>query len=80
MNYKADHRFADLMQCIVLCCIKLYCIVQDEGKEEVNYKADHRFADLMQDKTEAVSDFAKKRSMSQQRQYLPIFAVRNEVG
>ena len=46
----------------------------------MNYKADHRFADLMQDKTEAVSDFAKKRSMSQQRQYLPIFAVRNEVG
>ena len=48
VNYKADHRFADLMQCIVLCCIKLYCIVQDEGKKEVNYKADHRFADLMQ--------------------------------
>ena len=58
----------------------LYCIEQDEGKEKVNYKADHRFADLMQDKTEAVSDFAKKRTMFQQRQYLPIFAVRNEVG
>ena len=33
----------------------------------------------MQGKTEAVSDFAKKKTMSQQRQYLPIFAVRQEV-
>lgn len=50
-----------------------------DEKGEVDFKADHKFADLMQEKTEAVSDFAKKRTMQQQRQYLPIYAVRNEV-
>lgn len=34
----------------------------------------------MSEKTEAVSEFAKRRSLTQQRQYLPIFAVRNEVS
>ena len=34
----------------------------------------------MQEKTEAVSEFAMKRTLAQQRQYLPIFAVRNEVS
>ena len=47
---------------------------------DVDYKADHKFADLMPASNEAVSDFAKRRTISQQRQYLPIFAVRNEVS
>lgn len=34
----------------------------------------------MSGKTEAKSDFAKKKSLSQQRNYLPVFAVRQEVS
>jgi len=33
----------------------------------------------MKDAGEASSDFAKKKSITQQRQYLPVFAVRQEV-
>ena len=55
-------------------------VLQEDGKEDVDYKTDHRFADVMQDKNEAVSDFATTRTIAQQRQYLPIFAVRNEVS
>ena len=55
-------------------------VLQEDGKEDIDYKTDHRFADVMQDKNEAVSDFATTRTIAQQRQYLPIFAVRNEVG
>ena len=46
----------------------------------MDFKTDQRFADLLKEKTEAVSDFARVKSMAQQRRYLPIFAVRNEVG
>lgn len=57
-------------------------IEKKEEKEEhgeVDFKADHKFADLMQEKNEAVSEFAKKRSITEQRRFLPIFAVRNEL-
>ena len=54
-------------------------LLQEDGREDVDFKKDQRFADIMQDKNVAVSDFAKQRTMTQQRQYLPIFAVRNEV-
>ncbi|XP_069114434.1 pre-mRNA-splicing factor ATP-dependent RNA helicase PRP16-like [Argopecten irradians] len=50
-----------------------------DEKGELDYKADHKFADLLQDKTEAVSDFAKAKSMAEQRKFLPIYAVRNEL-
>ena len=33
----------------------------------------------MKEKTEASSEFAKKKSMKEQREYLPIFAVRHEL-
>ncbi|XP_050397027.1 pre-mRNA-splicing factor ATP-dependent RNA helicase PRP16 [Patella vulgata] len=54
---------------------------EEPGKsdEQMDFKADHKFADLMQDKTEAVSEFAKRKSIKSQRKYLPIFAVRNEL-
>lgn len=54
----------------------------DEGinaQGEVDFKKDKKFADLMADKTEAVSDFARKRTITQQRQFLPIYAVREEL-
>lgn len=50
-----------------------------DEKGELDYKADHKFAYLLQDKTEAVSDFAKAKSMAEQRKFLPIYAVRNEL-
>ncbi len=52
-----------------------------EGEEDdTDFRSGHKFADHMQGKTTAVSDFAIKKSMLQQRQYLPVFAVREEVG
>lgn len=46
---------------------------------DLDYKADHKFADLLKDKSEAVSEFAKRKSIAEQRKYLPIYAIRNEV-
>ncbi|GJV63165.1 pre-mRNA-splicing factor ATP-dependent RNA helicase DEAH7-like protein [Tanacetum coccineum] len=44
---------------------------------EVDFKGDATFARHMK-KGEAVSDFAKSKSISEQRQYLPVFSVRDE--
>ncbi|CAN1263156.1 Pre-mRNA-splicing factor ATP-dependent RNA helicase DEAH7 [Linum perenne] len=50
--------------------------VGEEG--EVNFKQDAKFAQHMK-KGEAVSDFALSKSMSEQRKYLPIYSVRDEL-
>ncbi|KAG6475142.1 hypothetical protein ZIOFF_064360 [Zingiber officinale] len=52
-------------------------VVGEEG--EVNFKEDAKFARHMKEKGEAVSEFAKSKSLSQQRQYLPIYSVRDEL-
>ncbi|KAK9104172.1 hypothetical protein Scep_021016 [Stephania cephalantha] len=52
-------------------------VVGDEG--EVDFKEDARFSKHMKEKGEAVSDFAKTKTLSQQRQYLPIYSVRDEL-
>ncbi|XP_010248953.1 PREDICTED: pre-mRNA-splicing factor ATP-dependent RNA helicase DEAH7 [Nelumbo nucifera] len=52
-------------------------LVGEEG--EVDFKEDAKFAQHMKEKGEAVSDFAKSKSLSQQRQYLPIYSVRDEL-
>ncbi|ROT62118.1 putative pre-mRNA-splicing factor ATP-dependent RNA helicase PRP16 [Penaeus vannamei] len=49
----------------------------EEG--ETDYKADQKFAEHMKDANEASSDFAKKKSIKEQRQFLPVFAVREEL-
>jgi len=49
----------------------------DESKK--GHHSDQKFAEVMADKTDAVSEFATKKTLREQRQYLPIFAVRNEV-
>ncbi|KAL8157833.1 pre-mRNA-splicing factor ATP-dependent RNA helicase DEAH7 [Apium graveolens] len=51
-------------------------VVGDDG--EVDFKEDAKFAQHLK-KDEAVSDFAKSKTLSQQRQYLPIFSVRDEL-
>lgn len=47
--------------------------------DSVDYKKSQQFADLMNDKSEAVSEFAKRNSIKEQRQYLPVYAVREEL-
>ncbi|XP_074929956.1 pre-mRNA-splicing factor ATP-dependent RNA helicase PRP16 [Chelonoidis abingdonii] len=49
----------------------------EDGK--VDYRTEQKFADHMKEKSEASSEFAKKKSIVEQRQYLPIFAVQQEL-
>lgn len=43
------------------------------------FRAEQKFADHMKEKNEASSEFAKKKTLLEQRQYLPIFAVRQQL-
>ncbi|XP_035422173.1 pre-mRNA-splicing factor ATP-dependent RNA helicase PRP16 [Cygnus atratus] len=52
-------------------------MVTEDGK--VDYKTEQKFAEHMKEKSEARSEFAKKKSILEQRQYLPIFAVQQEL-
>ncbi|XP_042519990.1 pre-mRNA-splicing factor ATP-dependent RNA helicase DEAH7 [Macadamia integrifolia] len=52
-------------------------VVGEEG--EVDFKEEAKFAQHMKEKGEAVSDFAKSKTLAQQRQYLPIYSVREEL-
>ena len=54
-------------------------IVKDTKQGEDDYKDNQKFAEHMKDKSEASSEFATKKSIKEQRQYLPIFAIREEV-
>ncbi|CAH2072885.1 unnamed protein product [Thlaspi arvense] len=51
-------------------------VVGDEG--EIDFKGEAKFAQHMK-KGEAVSEFAMSKTMAEQRQYLPIFSVRDEL-
>lgn len=42
-------------------------------------RTEQKFAEHMKEKSEASSEFAKKKSILEQRQYLPIFAVQQEL-
>lgn len=46
---------------------------------EVDFKEEAKFAHHLKEKGDAVSDFAKSKSISQQRQYLPIYSVREDL-
>ncbi|KAK7846353.1 pre-mrna-splicing factor atp-dependent rna helicase deah7 [Quercus suber] len=51
----------------------------DVGEDgEVDFKEDAKFAQHLK-KGEAVSDFAKSKTLAQQRQYLPIYSVRDDL-
>ncbi|KAJ0056226.1 hypothetical protein NL108_004514, partial [Boleophthalmus pectinirostris] len=52
-------------------------VIGEDGK--VDYRAEQKFAEHMKEKSEATSEFAKKKSITEQRQYLPIFAVRQQL-
>nr|CAN71460.1 hypothetical protein VITISV_033508 [Vitis vinifera] len=51
-------------------------VVGEEG--EVDFKEDAKFAQHLK-KDEAVSEFAKSKTLAEQRQYLPIYSVREEL-
>lgn len=54
-------------------------MLQEDTRKESDMKAEHRFSEVMSDRNVAVSEFAQRRTLAQQRQYLPIYAVRAEV-
>ena len=61
--------------------IPFFSVIYQGGEDdEGNYKDNQKFAEHMKDKSEASSEFASKKSIKEQRQYLPIFAIREEVG
>jgi pre-mRNA-splicing factor ATP-dependent RNA helicase DHX38/PRP16 len=72
-----------------LCVIDKYFIVvflllqedtsNKNADSSVDYKDSQKFSDHMQSKNEAVSKFATEKTIAQQRAYLPIFAIRQEV-
>lgn len=53
---------------------------QDDDRGEVDYKKSTGYAShMVRQKKEAVSTFAKTKSLRQQREFLPIFSVRDEL-
>ncbi|XP_040826897.1 pre-mRNA-splicing factor ATP-dependent RNA helicase PRP16-like [Ochotona curzoniae] len=46
---------------------------------QVDYRTEQQFASHVREQSEASSEFATKKSIREQRQYLPIFAVRQEL-
>jgi pre-mRNA-splicing factor ATP-dependent RNA helicase DHX38/PRP16 len=52
---------------------------RDNKDDSVDYKKSQQFADLMTDKSEAVSEFAKRNTLKEQRQFLPVYAVKEEL-
>lgn len=51
----------------------------NKDDDSTDYKTDHKFAEHMKGSNEASSEFAKRKSISEQRRYLPAFAVRQEL-
>ena len=53
---------------------------EEEADDHKDYKVGGRYAEHMAgEETEKSSEFAKKKTITQQRQYLPVFAVREEL-
>lgn len=53
-------------------------IRHNKEDDTTDYKTGHKFAEHMT-KSESASEFAKKKSILEQRRYLPAFAVRQEL-
>jgi pre-mRNA-splicing factor ATP-dependent RNA helicase DHX38/PRP16 len=52
---------------------------KEDSGEDVDYKKSQKFAEHMQGKNEAVSEFALKRTIEEQRRFLPIYAIREKL-
>lgn len=48
-------------------------------EESYDYKSESQYGKSLFKKSEAISDFAKNKTMKEQREYLPIFSVREEL-
>lgn len=46
---------------------------------EIDYKGSNQFGSILKDQQKAVSSFALQKTIKQQREYLPIFSVRDEL-
>jgi pre-mRNA-splicing factor ATP-dependent RNA helicase DHX38/PRP16 len=53
--------------------------IKEEQEEDIDYKKSQKFAEYMQEKTDAVSEFARKKTMDEQRKFLPIYAIRDDL-
>lgn len=51
----------------------------DAENDVADYKKDQKFAQHMDVEQVGASDFARKKTMNQQRQFLPVFAVRQDL-
>jgi pre-mRNA-splicing factor ATP-dependent RNA helicase DHX38/PRP16 len=47
--------------------------------DEYDHKKRNQFAHHMKEKSEAVSDFAKSKTVKEQREFLPIFSIRQKL-
>ncbi|ORX57172.1 hypothetical protein BCR36DRAFT_580584 [Piromyces finnis] len=55
---------------------------EKEKEKQVNdedYKGESKFAEHLKDKSDAVSSFARSKTIREQREFLPVFAVREEL-
>ena len=52
---------------------------EGEGEGGEDYKSSQQFASHMKKGSQAVSTFAKTKTLKEQRQFLPIFAIRQQV-
>lgn len=51
----------------------------DADTDTADYRKDQKFAEHMTNQDQGASDFARRKTMIQQRQYLPVFAVRQDL-
>lgn len=51
----------------------------DKDSDTTDYKAGQKFAEHMSKADSGSSDFARKKTITEQRRYLPVFAVRQEL-
>jgi pre-mRNA-splicing factor ATP-dependent RNA helicase DHX38/PRP16 len=51
---------------------------QKDGVDETNYKADSQFSSHLK-QSEGASNFSRTRTIKEQREYLPAFAVRDDL-
>ena len=45
----------------------------------MDYRAESQYAMALKKKNEAVSEFAKSKTIKEQREYLPVYSVRDEL-
>jgi pre-mRNA-splicing factor ATP-dependent RNA helicase DHX38/PRP16 len=53
--------------------------LKQEVEDEVDYRAESQYAAALRKKNEAVSEFAKSKTIKEQREYLPVYSVREEL-